>query len=148
MPSRMPAIAATIVIHDARSTSARVSRRGIWISDVADKKAPLYLNFDCIVLWLDIGCKDVRGFIRQRPIRGRLLKSATCFAALLVFSTVMQSAAFIDESKLDAEVKKITDSAILIDTHNDIPSFTVDGADIGKSPKNHTDIPRLRAGGV
>jgi len=50
--------------------------------------------------------------------------------------------------KLDSEVKKITRSAILIDTHNDIPSFTVDGADIGNSPKNYTDIPRLKQGGV
>ncbi|MBV8810768.1 MAG: dipeptidase [Acidobacteriaceae bacterium] len=49
---------------------------------------------------------------------------------------------------LDSKVKAITRSAILIDTHNDIPSFTVDGADIGNSPKNHTDIPRLREGGV
>src|SRR5580700_6940785 len=49
----------------------------------------------------------------------------------------------------DAEVAAITKSAILIDTHNDIPSFTVDGGDIGKpSPERHTDIPRLRQGGV
>ncbi len=53
-----------------------------------------------------------------------------------------------DSKKLDAEVNAITRSAILIDTHNDIPSFTIDGADIGNSPKNYTDIPRLRAGGV
>src|SRR5579884_314403 len=50
--------------------------------------------------------------------------------------------------QLDAEVKRITKSAILIDTHNDIPSFTVDGADIGNAPKNHTDIARLQQGGV
>ncbi|MFL6447478.1 MAG: dipeptidase [Bryobacteraceae bacterium] len=50
--------------------------------------------------------------------------------------------------KLDAEVAKIRKSAILIDTHNDTPSFTVDGTDIANAPKDHTDIPRLRAGGV
>ncbi len=50
--------------------------------------------------------------------------------------------------KLDREVKRITKSAILIDTHNDIPSFTVDGTDIGNAPKNYTDIPRLRQGGA
>jgi len=50
--------------------------------------------------------------------------------------------------RLDSEVEKIRKSAILIDTHNDIPSFTVSGADIGNAPKNHTDIPRLRQGGV
>jgi len=53
-----------------------------------------------------------------------------------------------DQKKIDAQVKAITKSAILIDTHNDIPSFTIDGADIANSPKNHTDIPRLREGGV
>jgi membrane dipeptidase len=50
--------------------------------------------------------------------------------------------------KLDAEVEKIRKSAILIDTHNDTPSFTVDGTDIANAPKDHTDIPRLHAGGV
>jgi membrane dipeptidase len=64
-------------------------------------------------------------------------------AALLLLSAFPLHA-----DKLDAQVKAITKSAILIDTHNDIPSFTVDGADIGNSPKNHTDIPRLKQGGV
>ena len=49
---------------------------------------------------------------------------------------------------IETEVESITRSAILIDTHNDIPSFTVDGADIGNSPGTHTDIQRLRQGGV
>jgi len=53
-----------------------------------------------------------------------------------------------DARDLDREVAEITRSAILIDTHNDIPSFTVDGTDIKTAPKNHTDIPRLRQGGV
>jgi membrane dipeptidase len=53
-----------------------------------------------------------------------------------------------DSKKIDKQVKAITKSAILIDTHNDIPSFTVDGIDIGKAPKNQTDIPRLKQGGV
>ena len=53
-----------------------------------------------------------------------------------------------DAKKIDSEVKNITKSAILIDTHNDIPSFTIDGADIGNAPQRHTDIPRLREGGV
>jgi membrane dipeptidase len=52
-------------------------------------------------------------------------------------------------ANLDKQVEAITRSAILIDTHNDIPSFTVDGGDIGKStPARHTDLPRLRQGGV
>ncbi len=53
-----------------------------------------------------------------------------------------------DSKKIDKQVRAITKSAILIDTHNDIPSFTVDGADIGASPKTQTDIKRLHEGGV
>jgi membrane dipeptidase len=45
-------------------------------------------------------------------------------------------------------VAAITKSGILIDTHNDIPSFTVSGADINTSTKTHTNIPRLKEGGV
>jgi membrane dipeptidase len=53
-----------------------------------------------------------------------------------------------NSKKIDKQVAAITKSAILIDTHNDIPSFTVDGADIGASPKTQTDITRLKQGGV
>ena len=45
------------------------------------------------------------------------------------------------------KVEAITKSALLIDTHTDTPTFTITGADIGQSPKNHTDIPRLKKGG-
>jgi len=69
----------------------------------------------------------------------------TAAALLLCTSTF---AATPDSKRIDGEVRKITKAAILIDTHNDIPSFTVQGADIGNSPKNHTDIQRLREGGV
>src|SRR5262245_28101028 len=49
----------------------------------------------------------------------------------------------------EAEVQSIHRSALLIDTHNDITSFTVDGFDIGSSgSKHHTDLSRLKAGGV
>lgn len=49
----------------------------------------------------------------------------------------------------DAEVQRITKTTLLIDTHNDVTSATVTGVDIGK-PKvpTHTDIARLRQGGV
>src|SRR5271156_5573853 len=48
-----------------------------------------------------------------------------------------------------AEVMKIRKSAILIHTHNDVTSRTVAGFDIGeRSSEGHTDLPRLRAGGV
>src|SRR5450755_3873247 len=44
-----------------------------------------------------------------------------------------------------SEVDAITRDAILIDTHNDVPSLTVDGYDIAK-PNVHgmTDLPRMR----
>jgi membrane dipeptidase len=49
----------------------------------------------------------------------------------------------------DAEVMKVHRSAILIDTHNDVTSATVDGLDIGKRRTDgHTDLPRLKEGGV
>lgn len=54
----------------------------------------------------------------------------------------------------DAEVAAVQRSTLLIDTHNDITSKTVDGLDIGLpgtwngSSGTMTDIARLRAGGV
>ena len=49
----------------------------------------------------------------------------------------------------DAKVEKVHKSALLIDTHNDVTSKTVDGFDIGKPPVTaHTDLPRLRQGNV
>ena len=58
-------------------------------------------------------------------------------------------AAAADHRYSDAEVMKIHRSALLIDTHNDVTSRTVDGFDIGsRNPAGHTDIARLREGGV
>jgi len=49
----------------------------------------------------------------------------------------------------DAEVASVQRSAILIDTHNDVTSNTVDGLDIGtRQTTGHTDLDRLREGGV
>jgi membrane dipeptidase len=53
----------------------------------------------------------------------------------------------------DAEVMRVHRAAMLIDTHNDVPSFTVDGRDIGPRATpgptaGHTDIARLKEGGV
>ncbi len=45
----------------------------------------------------------------------------------------------------DAEVDRITREAILIDTHNDIPSKTVDGYNIATpNTKGQTDLPRMK----
>jgi len=49
----------------------------------------------------------------------------------------------------DAEVQKIHKSALLIDTHNDITSRTVDGYDIGTAKNDgHTNLTALKEGGV
>ena len=49
----------------------------------------------------------------------------------------------------DAEVMRVHRSATLIDTHNDIPSDTVAGLDIGKPNTDHmTDLPRMKKGGM
>jgi membrane dipeptidase len=49
----------------------------------------------------------------------------------------------------EAEVRKIHRSLLLVDTHNDAPLRVVAGFDIGqRSQKGHTDLPRLREGGV
>jgi len=54
----------------------------------------------------------------------------------------------------DQMVREVQQSAILIDTHNDVTSRTVKGFDIGSTATGrgleagHTDIPRLRQGGV
>ncbi len=67
---------------------------------------------------------------------------------LLLLLGPFLSAVAADTRKIDKAVATIQKTAILIDTHNDIPSFTIDGADIGHAPKNETDIPRLKQGGV
>jgi len=49
----------------------------------------------------------------------------------------------------DAEVMRVHRSTLLIDTHNDVPSLTVEGFDIGsRTGTGHTDIARLKEGGV
>jgi membrane dipeptidase len=66
------------------------------------------------------------------------------------FALLFASAAFAQPRPVtNAEVEKITRSAILIDTHNDVTSRTVAGFDIGEpTAEGHTDVPRLRQGGV
>src|SRR5690348_14544264 len=49
----------------------------------------------------------------------------------------------------DAEVMRVHRSTLLIDTHNDATSRTVEGFDIGShTGTGHTDIARLKEGGV
>jgi membrane dipeptidase len=77
-----------------------------------------------------------------------LIRKTSVFTLTYLTVVVLSFADSPNEKKLDSEVRKITRSAILIDTHNDTPTFTVDGTDIASAPKDHTDIPRLRQGGV
>ena len=49
----------------------------------------------------------------------------------------------------ETAVQEVHRAALLIDTHNDVTSYTVEGFDIGiAGSKHHTDLPRLKAGGV
>ena len=49
----------------------------------------------------------------------------------------------------DSEVIRVHRSALLIDTHNDITSRTVEGYDIGKSANDgHTNLTAMKAGGI
>lgn len=67
--------------------------------------------------------------------------------ALLLTASISQTAG--KKQVTDAVVQQVHRSALLIDTHNDITSMTVDGFDIGSTgSKNHTDLARLKAGGV
>jgi membrane dipeptidase len=49
----------------------------------------------------------------------------------------------------DADVIKVHKSAILIDTHNDVTSATVEGLEFGKErAEGHTDLVRMKKGGM
>jgi membrane dipeptidase len=70
---------------------------------------------------------------------GRIFLTAT----FLGFSTAAQTRV------TDAEVETVHRSTLLIDTHNDVTSGTLKGLDIGPLRQTgHTDLPRLRKGGV
>lgn len=49
----------------------------------------------------------------------------------------------------DEEVRRVHQSAVVLDTHSDTTSRTVNGFDIGRrAPDGHMDIPRMREGGL
>ncbi|MGA1981144.1 MAG: dipeptidase [Acidobacteriaceae bacterium] len=70
------------------------------------------------------------------------------FAAIAALAVVcLANAAFAQMPRkvTDAEVARITRDAILIDTHDDVPSKTVDGYDIATpNTTGQTDLPRMR----
>jgi membrane dipeptidase len=66
---------------------------------------------------------------------------ALCLTALLLSAQT--------RTVTDAEVQRVHRAALLIDTHNDVPWRVVDGFDLGsKSGEWHTDLTRLKAGGL
>jgi len=80
----------------------------------------------------------------MRPIRYPRSSAFICGLMTLVLMTFGQT-----RNVSDAEVQKVHKSALLIDTHNDITSRTVDGYDIGKAKNDgHTNLTALREGGV
>src|SRR5258708_7469065 len=82
------------------------------------------------------------GLVR-RIERGRVRPPCLVFLAFLV------SASAQTRTVTDAEVMRVHRSALLIDTHNDVPSRTVDGFDFGpRAASGHTDIARMKEGGV
>lgn len=67
--------------------------------------------------------------------------------ALLFLPAVLLSAQ--SRAVTEAEVQRVHKSAFLIDSHNDVPYYTVQGRDIGSaSGAPHTSIAELKAGGV
>jgi membrane dipeptidase len=77
----------------------------------------------------------------------RLWHTASIATCLALFGSADLPAA--KRKVAEAEVQGVHLSALLIDTHNDVTSFTVEGFDIGSAgSKHHTDLPRLKAGGV
>jgi membrane dipeptidase len=79
-----------------------------------------------------------------RP-RHPLAASASLFAGLALLAPLVLCAQQPSHRVSQADVDKITREAILIDTHNDVPSRTVDGYDIA-TPNKHgqTDLARMK----
>jgi membrane dipeptidase len=79
----------------------------------------------------------------------KLFLLSAIFAALFAAVAMAQPPGRQRRTVTDEEVMRVHRSAILIDTHNDVTSFTVDGMDIGKpSPERMTDLPRMQRGGM
>ena len=78
----------------------------------------------------------------------KITAGAACAVLVLQAHAYAQTAARKHRTVTDEEVARVHASAILIDTHNDITSRTVAGTDIGVSSTNHTDLPRMKKGGM
>jgi membrane dipeptidase len=86
--------------------------------------------------------------IQESPIlKGHPLRRLRSLAAVSLFAAVLPVAAQTPRTKpvTDAEVASITRDAILIDTHDDVTSKTVDGYNIGTHNRGgQTDLPRMK----
>ena len=81
----------------------------------------------------------------MRPFLLRALAASAVSVALLS----AQAPGRKKRTVTDDEVARVHNSALLIDTHNDVTSATVAGLDIGKPNTGHmTDIPRMKKGGM
>jgi membrane dipeptidase len=68
---------------------------------------------------------------------------------LAVLGVVALALAAQSRTVTEAEVQRLHQSALLIDTHNDVPWRVLEGFDIGSDRGEwHTDVARLQAGGV
>ena len=71
------------------------------------------------------------------------------YSRLSLLATAALLAGAQNYAPADADVKRIHSSTLLIDTHNDITSRTVEGYDIGKAKNDgHTNVTSLKEGGV
>ena len=89
-----------------------------------------------------MGFRRLRYSLAMRP-RLRL------YSRLSLLATAALLAGAQNYAPADADVKRIHSSTLLIDTHNDITSRTVEGYDIGKAKNDgHTNVTSLKEGGV
>ena len=77
-----------------------------------------------------------------------MVKTAAVIVLSAVWAQAQTPAPRKHRAVTDAEVARVHASAILIDTHNDITSRTVAGTDIGAASNNHTDLARMKKGGM
>lgn len=75
--------------------------------------------------------------------------SIAVFLAVCAGTLFAQGSAAARRTVSDGEVERVHRSAILIDTHNDVTSYTVNGSDFGKpDARHHSDLPRMKRGGM
>src|SRR5436305_13177992 len=75
--------------------------------------------------------------------------SRSCLVLLSASALLAQAPGRQKRTVTDDEVMRVHQSALLIDTHNDVSSATAAGLDIGKPNTGHmTDVARMKRGGM